>query len=79
MSIQKFSTITCPHCGYQKREEMPEDACQFFYQRDISFGWHIMRLAPCFSMVTYKPMMPTLASARFQRAFILGKNRIQAG
>jgi len=26
------STFTCPKCGYQKDEEMPTDACQFFYQ-----------------------------------------------
>lgn len=25
------STITCPHCGSQKEETMPTDACQFFY------------------------------------------------
>jgi len=26
------STITCPNCGYKKVEEMPTDACQFFYE-----------------------------------------------
>lgn len=26
------SEITCPACGYQKQEEMPADACQYFYQ-----------------------------------------------
>ncbi|MCB0548590.1 MAG: hypothetical protein KDD19_13500 [Phaeodactylibacter sp.] len=26
------STITCPHCGRQKEERMPEDACQYFYE-----------------------------------------------
>jgi hypothetical protein len=25
------STITCPECGYKKEEEMPTDACQYFY------------------------------------------------
>jgi hypothetical protein len=25
------STITCPKCGYQATEQMPTDACQFFY------------------------------------------------
>ena len=25
------STITCPKCGHQAIEEMPVDACQFFY------------------------------------------------
>jgi predicted metal-binding membrane protein len=25
------STITCPKCGYQASEQMPTDACQFFY------------------------------------------------
>lgn len=26
------STITCPHCGNEKIEQMPADACQYFYQ-----------------------------------------------
>ena len=25
------STITCPHCGHQSTETMPEDACVHFY------------------------------------------------
>jgi hypothetical protein len=30
-SMQLFSTITCPACGHHRMEEMPEDACRFFY------------------------------------------------
>ena len=26
------SVITCPMCGFQKVERMPEDACQHFYR-----------------------------------------------
>ncbi|AOY90575.1 hypothetical protein BKK79_01065 [Cupriavidus sp. USMAA2-4] len=26
------SLLTCPHCGFSRRETMPTDACQFFYQ-----------------------------------------------
>jgi hypothetical protein len=26
------SVITCPFCGYKKKETMPTDACLFFYQ-----------------------------------------------
>lgn len=26
------SVITCPQCGHQRRETMPADACQFFYE-----------------------------------------------
>ena len=26
------STITCPQCGHQKTETMPENACQYFYE-----------------------------------------------
>jgi hypothetical protein len=26
------STITCPKCGYKKEEEMPTDACQYYYE-----------------------------------------------
>ena len=28
----KYSYITCPNCGFQKEEIMPEDSCQFFYE-----------------------------------------------
>ena len=30
--VELFSTITCPTCSHQKKEEMPTDACQFFYE-----------------------------------------------
>ena len=26
------SILTCPLCGHAKRETMPTDACQFFYE-----------------------------------------------
>lgn len=26
------STITCPKCGFVKKEGMPTDACQYFYE-----------------------------------------------
>ena len=29
--IELQSTITCPNCGHQKKETMPTDACQYFY------------------------------------------------
>ncbi len=32
MKIELNSTITCPECGHQKTEEMPTDACQYFYE-----------------------------------------------
>ncbi len=31
MHIELSSTITCPHCAHAQREEMPSDACQWFY------------------------------------------------
>ncbi len=31
IEIMIQSTITCPHCGFQKKETMPADACQYFY------------------------------------------------
>jgi hypothetical protein len=31
-SPQLLSTIRCPHCGFEKTETMPLDACRFFYQ-----------------------------------------------
>jgi hypothetical protein len=30
-AVQLESVITCPFCGHQTREQMPTDACQFFY------------------------------------------------
>lgn len=26
------STITCPLCGFRKKETMPTDTCRFFYE-----------------------------------------------
>jgi len=31
-AIASDSVLTCPACGYRKRETMPADACQFFYE-----------------------------------------------
>ena len=31
-TVELKSTITCPKCGLQKKETMPIDACQFFYE-----------------------------------------------
>ncbi|MDA1089494.1 MAG: GDCCVxC domain-containing (seleno)protein [Proteobacteria bacterium] len=30
--FDRFSELTCPECGHKKTEEMPTDACQFFYE-----------------------------------------------
>lgn len=32
ITIKLQSTITCPQCGHQKTETMPEHMCQFMYQ-----------------------------------------------
>ena len=32
MAVMLESTITCPECGREEKEQMPEDACQFFYE-----------------------------------------------
>ncbi len=32
IEIESRSVITCPACGHQQEETMPEDACQFFYR-----------------------------------------------
>ncbi|MCK9409162.1 MAG: GDCCVxC domain-containing (seleno)protein [Bacteriovoracaceae bacterium] len=32
MEIILRSVVICPHCGFQKEESMPDDACQFFYE-----------------------------------------------
>ncbi|WP_150006137.1 GDCCVxC domain-containing (seleno)protein [Iodidimonas muriae] len=30
--IERQSVLTCPTCGFEKAEPMPEDACLFFYE-----------------------------------------------
>ncbi|HIL20425.1 MAG TPA: hypothetical protein EYG22_02295 [Candidatus Thioglobus sp.] len=32
MAVKTRSIITCPECGFYVEEEMPTDACQFFYE-----------------------------------------------
>lgn len=31
-AIELKSEITCPHCSHRAVEEMPTDACQYFYE-----------------------------------------------
>ena len=31
-AVEVDSVITCPRCGFAKREAMPTDACQFYYE-----------------------------------------------
>ena len=31
-AFERFSELTCPECGHKKTEEMPTNACQFFYE-----------------------------------------------
>lgn len=31
LKIELSSTLTCPECGHVEVEEMPSDACQYFY------------------------------------------------
>ena len=30
--MKKFSIITCPSCNFSKKEKIPENSCQFFYE-----------------------------------------------
>ena len=32
MEVQLKSEITCQNCGHKKVEDMPTNACQFFYE-----------------------------------------------
>ena len=32
MEIVTLTNVTCPECGHTVEEEMPTDACQFFYE-----------------------------------------------
>jgi len=32
MNIIYKSTITCPNCGHQREEKMPDNFCQIFYE-----------------------------------------------
>ena len=31
-NLETRATVTCPFCGAAREEEMPVDACQFFYE-----------------------------------------------
>ena len=31
MGVILESELTCPHCGHKAREEMPLNACQYYY------------------------------------------------
>jgi len=31
----KYSEITCPECGHRKVEQMPTDACRYFYECEV--------------------------------------------
>jgi hypothetical protein len=35
MNVASWSFLRCPHCGHIKRELMPSNACQFFYDCEI--------------------------------------------
>lgn len=30
--LELFSTLTCPDCNHSEQEEMPTDACLFYYE-----------------------------------------------
>ena len=32
MNVILESTIECPQCGHKQKEQMPENACQFYYE-----------------------------------------------
>ncbi|WP_395070616.1 GDCCVxC domain-containing (seleno)protein [Gracilimonas sp.] len=32
MKVNTSSTVTCPNCGHQEKEEMPTNSCQFFWE-----------------------------------------------
>jgi hypothetical protein len=32
MSVATEAKLTCPECGHTETQEMPTDACQFFYE-----------------------------------------------
>ena len=54
--IEIFSTIICPECGHSEREEMPTNACQFFY--DCKGCGEVLRLLPgdCYVYYSYGDM-----------------------
>jgi len=32
VQIRTSAVVTCPNCGASRTEDMPTDACQFFYE-----------------------------------------------
>lgn len=32
MKVELNSVVTCPECGFQQKQKMPENACVIFYE-----------------------------------------------
>jgi len=54
-AIQLQSVITCPYCGFQKEETMPEDSCQFFINAPIVVKYSNLKKV---IVVCFAPMEP---------------------
>ena len=52
MVVQPDSTITCPNCGFQKREQMPEDAVfSFMNVSNVNLFSNLFRVTVAFFAV----------------------------
>ncbi len=47
------STLTCPHCGHQKWETMPTDACQWYYECERCHTLLIPKQGDCCVFCSY--------------------------
>ncbi|HET9136496.1 MAG TPA: GDCCVxC domain-containing (seleno)protein [Candidatus Kapabacteria bacterium] len=53
MEQSKTSTITCPHCGHKKTEELPEKYCLIRYQCEECKQTLIPKYGDCCVFCTY--------------------------
>lgn len=51
--FEAYSVLTCPSCGHEARERMPEDACQFFYECQGCYDMLRPRLGDCCVFCSY--------------------------
>ena len=63
------SVLTCPHCGFAQREEMPIEACLFFYDCKKCGAQLRPKQGDCCVFCSFGsvPCPPKQASGSFQR------------
>ena len=60
------SVLTCPRCGHAKREQMPVDACQFYYECEMCKALLRPKLGDCCVFCSFgSEKCPPVQATRF--------------